>query len=64
MRVEFLSFNYAELNKMEHIYEPGLPINQDNRVINIFVMDGEAKELLEGIAERTKKLKVGSEAPE
>ena len=53
-----------KLARLKKWYEPGLPINQDNRVINIFVMDGEAKELLEGIAERTKKLKVGSEAPE
>ena len=51
-----------KLARLKKWYEPGGPINQDNRVVNIFVMDGEAKELLEGISERTKKLKVGSEA--
>lgn len=48
----------SELNKMEHIYEAPALLNQDNRVINIYVTDNEAKDLLERVrnGERTGKL--------
>jgi len=37
----------AELNKMEHIYEPGDGVVVDNRTINIFVYSEKAKDLTE-----------------
>lgn len=51
----------AELNKMEHIYETGAIINQDNRQINIIVRNKETADMIDQIAERTKKLAVGQE---
>ncbi len=41
----------AEHNKMENIYETR-DVNIDNRQVNIYVIDSEAKELLERIGER------------
>ena len=56
----------AELNKMEHIYDAVPPGYQDNRVINIIVLDKEAKELTEGVGKfgifnRVKELTEGEE---
>ena len=49
----------AELNKMEHIYEQVINLNQDNRVLNIIVPDKETKELISQIKDRTGKLVEG-----
>ena len=46
----------SELNKMEHIYEIKPEVSIDNRQVNIYVMDGETKELLSRVKERTGKL--------
>ena len=46
----------AELNKMDHVYEAGPAGNQDNRIINIIVMDQKTKELMESVKDRTGKL--------
>jgi len=35
----------AELNKMEHVYEPEGTVNNDNRVINVIVANEKSKEL-------------------
>jgi len=37
----------SELNKMEGVYSTEPPVNQDNRVINIFIQGDEAKRKLE-----------------
>lgn len=44
------------LNKMTHVYAEQPPVNQDNRVLNIFVVDNEAKDLISKVKERTQKL--------
>lgn len=54
----------AELNRMEHIYEAPPSVNQDNRVINIIVMDEKTKELMTRVKDRTRKLIEGSNATE
>ncbi len=43
----------SELNRMERIYEVGAVVNQDNRQVNIYVMDEETKQLLSRVGERT-----------
>jgi len=45
----------SELNKMEKVYEVA-PLGQDNRVVNIYVMDKDTKELIGRVKERTGKL--------
>ena len=42
----------GELNRMERIYEVGVTINQDNRVVNIYVQTERAKELLGQVKDR------------
>lgn len=49
----------AEINKMEHIYQDA-PGNQDNRTLNIIVLNKETKGLIAGIAEWTKKPPAGA----
>ncbi len=44
------------MNKMERIYSDAQPANNDNRVMNIFVVDAEAKDLIAQVKERTQKL--------
>lgn len=44
----------AELNKMDKVYET-IPL-ADNRTVNIIVIDGETKDLLGKVKDRTKKL--------
>ena len=46
----------AELNKMDHVYEATPASVQDNRVINIYVMDQETKDLMLKAKERTGRL--------
>ena len=45
----------AELNKMEHVYEPDGAVNNDNRVINVIVANEKSKELAQRLidGERT-----------
>ncbi len=43
------------LNKMDRIYEPVMQVNQDNRVLNIYVKNKETKELLEKVGDRAVK---------
>ena len=43
------------LNKMDKIYSDTGVTNQDNRVINIYVVDERTKELMGKIADRTRK---------
>jgi len=43
-------------NKMDKIYSDAPPGNQDNRQINIYVVDNEAKDLIAQVKERTQKL--------
>ncbi len=42
----------GELNKMEKVYETGAVVNQDNRVVNIYVQTERAKELLGQVKDR------------
>lgn len=51
----------AELNKMDHVYESSPAGYQDNRVINIIVMDSKTKELMEKVKDRTGSLIEGQE---
>jgi len=46
----------AELNKMDGVYQAIPPGLQDNRVVNIFVVDKETKNLMSQVKERTGKL--------
>jgi len=46
----------SELNRMERIYEVGATINQDNRTVNIYVVDDEARELLGRVKDRTREV--------
>ena len=46
----------AELNKMQRIYETAPRSIEDNRVINILVIDKETKGLIDQVKERTGKL--------
>jgi len=48
------------LNKMDKIYSDFPPPPQDNRIVNIFVVDNEAKVLISQVAERTKRLTNGN----
>lgn len=48
------------LNKMDKIYSDFPPLPQDNRIVNIFVVDNEAKVLISQVAERTKDLHNGN----
>ena len=44
------------LNKMDGVYNEQPVINQDNRTMNIIVLDGETKDLISQVKDRTGKL--------
>jgi phage terminase small subunit len=49
------------LNKMDKLYAEGVPVNIDNRQVNIYVIDSETKTLISRVGERTKLLNNGHE---
>ena len=48
-----------EMDKLDHLYEMRPEVNVDNRQVNIYVVDGETRELLGKVGDRTVKLKEG-----
>ncbi|KKN14756.1 hypothetical protein LCGC14_0993090 [marine sediment metagenome] len=45
-----------KLSLLDHSYELGPTINQDNRTVNIYVVDDEARELLGRVKDRTREV--------